>query len=190
MCDRTGGEREEGKVGSIDLAHADPPTGGGNEEKNSSASERILIYKSGEYGVPKSWYFFVTPSYWRGSVGQGKGSGESALLLNPEQQQASEDDAVVLDKLSKVAPPFCLFFYNFCLVSHSFYCIIFIVLQSYKIGGCKGNSHFHAVKGVSLNMQRNQLFCMLGPNGAGKVFPLLPFCFLLILLISFSCLLF
>eukprot|EP00026_Physarum_polycephalum_P000360 Phypoly_transcript_00360.p1 GENE.Phypoly_transcript_00360~~Phypoly_transcript_00360.p1 ORF type:complete len:1639 (+),score=219.92 Phypoly_transcript_00360:165-5081(+) len=90
----------------------------------------------GEYGVPKPWYFFVTPSYWKGSVAER--TGERARLL--AAQQSDESDAVVLNNLSK----------------------------SFRIGGCKANSYHHAVKGVSLTMQRDQLFCMLGPNGAGK----------------------
>ncbi|THF98339.1 hypothetical protein TEA_009405 [Camellia sinensis var. sinensis] len=39
-----------------------------------------------------------------------------------------------------------------------------------EIGCCKltRKSHFHAVKGVWLNIPKDQLFCLLGPNGAGK----------------------
>ncbi len=33
---------------------------------------------------------------------------------------------------------------------------------------CCGRKPFVAVKGISLTMQNNQLFCLLGPNGAGK----------------------
>ncbi|GMQ10522.1 hypothetical protein CsSME_00053488 [Camellia sinensis var. sinensis] len=39
-----------------------------------------------------------------------------------------------------------------------------------EIGCCKltRKSHFDAVKGIWLNIPKDQLFCLLGPNGAGK----------------------
>lgn len=37
-----------------------------------------------------------------------------------------------------------------------------------EYSGMFGTNKFMAVKGISLTMQNNQLFCLLGPNGAGK----------------------
>lgn len=47
-------------------------------------------------------------------------------------------------------------------------CVVLDDLMKVYTSGIAGRNKFMAVKGISLTMQNNQLFCLLGPNGAGK----------------------
>ncbi|GAM20741.1 hypothetical protein SAMD00019534_039160 [Acytostelium subglobosum LB1] len=106
----------------------------------------------GEFGTPKPFYFFLMPSYWTGNTSMKWSPTdyrptpvEDEDVRNEEEfvnrLQNSNDSAVVIKNLVKV--------YR----SNMFY---------------RSKKDFYAVKGLSLTMEKNKLFCLLGPNGAGK----------------------
>ncbi|KAL5220999.1 hypothetical protein ABZP36_025712 [Zizania latifolia] len=122
-------------------------------------------------GVRKSVFYFLMPSYWTGKGG-GKmqegglfsffGSNRPADDATPTdedvlaeenlvKQQASNNEvdpgvAVQIRGLRKTYPG-----------SFSMSCC-----------RCRTTKPFHSVKGLWVNLEKDQLFCLLGPNGAGK----------------------
>eukprot|EP01133_Synstelium_polycarpum_P009772 gene9772-11411_t len=107
----------------------------------------------GEFGTPKPFYFFLMPSYWTGRATQ-KWTPSSTFKRTPvededvqnEERKVNEmvdcsQSAVVIKNLVKVYRNNIFF---------------------------KSKKDFYAVKGLSLSMEKNELFCLLGPNGAGK----------------------
>uniref|UniRef100_A0ACD5X2C7 Uncharacterized protein n=1 Tax=Avena sativa TaxID=4498 RepID=A0ACD5X2C7_AVESA len=121
-------------------------------------------------GVRKSVFYFLTPSYWTGRGGKMREGGlcscfgssrpvddatptdEDVLTeesLVKEQAASNEVDpgvAVQIRGLRKTYP------------------------GSFNMGCCKCRTTkpFHSVKGLWVNLEKDQLFCLLGPNGAGK----------------------
>ncbi|ESQ31765.1 hypothetical protein EUTSA_v10003613mg [Eutrema salsugineum] len=110
-----------------------------------------------ESGVRKSIFYFLKPSYWTGKEGNNVEehiAPEDKDVLQEEivvKQQAMDgivdpDIAVQIRGLAKTYP------------------------GTTKLGccKCKKTSPFQAVKGLWMNIAKDQLFCLLGPNGAGK----------------------
>ncbi|RHZ01022.1 hypothetical protein DYB31_010702, partial [Aphanomyces astaci] len=104
-----------------------------------------------DYGVTETWYFAVTPSYWRKKLTKKTAKAVSADALavaldvhsdNMEdvgielKQQETSGHALRIQNLRKV----------------------FAVPGGEKV----------AVKGINLTMYKNQITCLLGHNGAGK----------------------
>ncbi|CAF0969125.1 unnamed protein product [Didymodactylos carnosus] len=102
----------------------------------------------GQYGVPKSWYFPFTLTYWRGhahnnmnyvAVDATNGLSPSESTNEFEEEPKDKALGISLFNVSKV--------YSFFL---------------------KTKQPIHAVRNVSLNIYNGQLTALLGHNGAGK----------------------
>ncbi|KAJ0248825.1 hypothetical protein HA466_0158690 [Hirschfeldia incana] len=122
-------------------------------------------------GVRKTIFYFLKPSYWTGKEGnkveEGSlcscfGSVPPVEHLTPEDQDVLEEETLVRQQASGgIVDP------NIAVQIHG-------LSKTYpgttKLGCCKCTkiSPFHAVKGLWMNIAKDQLFCLLGPNGAGK----------------------
>ncbi|KAG2583666.1 hypothetical protein PVAP13_6KG229500 [Panicum virgatum] len=91
-------------------------------------------------GVRKSVFYFLMPSYWT-----GKG-GKMQVKEQASNNKVDPGVAVQIHGLRKTYP------------------------GTFSIGCCKCSTAkpFHSVKGLWVNLEKDQLFCLLGPNGAGK----------------------
>ncbi|XP_070635571.1 ATP-binding cassette sub-family A member 17-like isoform X1 [Bos indicus] len=97
----------------------------------------------GEYGIPKPWYFFLTPSYWW---------REPTSLRNPvedlEDPQQALGNKFIQDEPTNL--------------------IKGIEIQHlYKVF-YKGRDEHVAVKDLTVNLYQGQITVLLGHNGAGK----------------------
>ncbi|MCL7043833.1 hypothetical protein MKW94_026562 [Papaver nudicaule] len=129
-------------------------------------------------GVRKSVYFFLNPNYWTGSSGgntEGSSCTSEVPLLDEKTPDVDDDEDVVEEK--RMVKEYMKDNYEMNNNSK-------IVVQlrglakaypgtiKFKRGGCfcklTKTSTYHAVKGVWMNFEKDQLFCLLGPNGAGK----------------------
>ncbi|KAI3931363.1 hypothetical protein MKX01_040280 [Papaver californicum] len=124
-----------------------------------------------------SSFFVLNPRYWtgssEGSTTQGCSCTSEVPLLdekNPDDEDVLEEKRMVKDQMKE----------NYKMNDESN-----IVVQlrglakaypgTIKLKRCGGGcctltrtSTYHALKGVRMNFQKDQLFCLLGPNGAGK----------------------
>ncbi|KYR02307.1 ABC transporter A family protein [Tieghemostelium lacteum] len=117
----------------------------------------------GEYGTAKPFYFFLTPTYWTGnqSVSNNHIQDKTTRLKEIKKQFPSVDDEDVqkeeqdVENMTSNDPNAAVILKNLVKVfwNNPFF---------------KSKKDFYAVKGLSLSIQKNQLFCLLGPNGAGK----------------------
>ncbi|KAH9617986.1 hypothetical protein KSS87_021559 [Heliosperma pusillum] len=106
------------------------------------------------FGVRKSAFYFLYPGYWIGKGGSKNITPDDEDVLGEEntvKQQMREGGvdpnvAVQLRGLAKVYP------------------------GSTTLGccKCKRTPAYHALRGLWVNLEKDQLFCLLGPNGAGK----------------------
>ncbi|EFA83671.1 hypothetical protein PPL_02737 [Heterostelium album PN500] len=107
----------------------------------------------GEFGTPKPFYFFLTPSYWTDSSSM-KWEANSEYEPTPvedEDVRAEEEDVNKMNHGTEHAV------------------IIKNLVKVYRNNMFwKSKKDFYAVKGLNLTMEKNKLFCLLGPNGAGK----------------------
>ncbi|XP_023633298.1 ABC transporter A family member 9 isoform X2 [Capsella rubella] len=121
-------------------------------------------------GVRKSIFYFLKPSYWTGKEGnkvEGSvcsciGSVPYAEHITPEDEDVLEEETIVKQQaIDGIVDP------NIAVQIHG-------LAKTYpgttKLGccKCKRTAPFHAVKGLWMNIAKDQLFCLLGPNGAGK----------------------
>ncbi|CAN8251970.1 unnamed protein product [Cochlearia groenlandica] len=122
-------------------------------------------------GVRKPMFYFLKPSYWtgkesnkmkEGSICGCIGSVPPVKNLTPEDEDVVEEEILVKQQaMDGVVDP------NIAVQIHG-------LAKTYpgttKLGCCKctKTSPFHAVKGLWMNIAKDQLFCLLGPNGAGK----------------------
>ncbi|KAI3865315.1 hypothetical protein MKX03_037293 [Papaver bracteatum] len=128
-------------------------------------------------GVRKSVFFFLNPRYWTGSSEGNSAEGcictsEVPLLdeKNPDDEDVLEEKRVVKDQMRE----------NYSMDNDLNIAVQLRGLaKAYpgtiklkRCGGCcctlTRTSTYHAVKGVWMNFEKDQLFCLLGPNGAGK----------------------
>ncbi|EOA14978.1 hypothetical protein CARUB_v10028326mg, partial [Capsella rubella] len=112
-------------------------------------------------GVRKSIFYFLKPSYWTGKEGN-KVEVPYAEHITPEDEDVLEEETIVKQQaIDGIVDP------NIAVQIHG-------LAKTYpgttKLGCCKcmKTSPFHAVKGLWINIAKDQLFCLLGPNGAGK----------------------
>ncbi|KAL1203812.1 ABC transporter A family member 9 [Cardamine amara subsp. amara] len=122
-------------------------------------------------GVRKSFFYFLKPSYWTGKKGNKVEEGSICSCIGsvphvehttPEDEDVREEEVLVKQQaLDRIVDP------NIAVQIHG-------LAKTYpgttKLGCCKctKTSPFHAVKGLWMNIAKDQLFCLLGPNGAGK----------------------
>ncbi|CAL5444792.1 unnamed protein product [Camellia sinensis] len=109
--------------------------------------------------------------YWTGKGGNKVEDGSIFSFLNsiPQVEHKTPDDEDVFEEENTVKQQA-----KEGIVDPNVAVQIRGLVKTYpgkiEIGCCKltRKSHFHAVKGVWLNIPKDQLFCLLGPNGAGK----------------------
>ncbi|KAH0942809.1 hypothetical protein HID58_002446 [Brassica napus] len=122
-------------------------------------------------GVRKPIFYFLTPGYWTGKGGNKVEEGSIFSCIGsvppvehvaPEDQDVLEEETLVKQQaMDGIVDP------NIAVQIHG-------LAKTYpgttKLGCCKctKTSPFHAVKGLWMNIAKDQLFCLLGPNGAGK----------------------
>lgn len=122
-------------------------------------------------GVRKPFLYFLNPSYWTGNGGiTGEESNPcSCLGSTPPLEETPPDDEDVLAEETAVRQSSTQ-----SELDPSIAAQIRGLQKSYPgaltIGCCKCSrtKPFHAVKGIWMNLAKDQLFCLLGANGAGK----------------------
>ncbi|CAL9749914.1 unnamed protein product [Musa acuminata subsp. burmannicoides] len=122
-------------------------------------------------GVRKSIFYFLSPSYWIGKDGNKVVEGGLCSCSDsiPPLDDATPNDEDVLTEENAVKQQAA-----YGEVETNVAVQIHGLTKTYKgtnkIGCCKCNrsSPYHAVKGIWVNLAKDQLFCLLGPNGAGK----------------------
>ncbi|KAI0515529.1 hypothetical protein KFK09_008194 [Dendrobium nobile] len=121
-------------------------------------------------GVRKSVFYFLKPSYWTGKGGtrvEGDLCG-CASSIPPIEYVAPDDEDVLVEETTIKQQ----------VVDNSVdpnVAVTILGLAKTYPGAtklccckCKRSSPYHAVKGIWVNIAKDQLFCLLGPNGAGK----------------------
>ncbi|XP_027626792.1 ATP-binding cassette sub-family A member 3 [Tupaia chinensis] len=97
----------------------------------------------GQFGVPQPCYFFVLPSYWRGSprtaLGKEDDDSDPEKVLRTEFFEAEPEDLVAGIKIKHLSKVF-------------------------RVGG----EDKAAVRDLNLNLYEGQITVLLGHNGAGK----------------------
>lgn len=123
-------------------------------------------------GVRKSVFYFLKPGYWTGRGGDKvkEGSICSCFGSIPSLELTTPDDEDVLEEENRVKrqtregieDP------NIAVQIRG---LVKTYPGSTNIGcccKCKKTSPYHALKGLWVDLAKDQLFCLLGPNGAGK----------------------
>ncbi|XVE56978.1 hypothetical protein DITRI_Ditri04bG0054800 [Diplodiscus trichospermus] len=122
-------------------------------------------------GVRRSILYFLRPGYWTGRGGKEKEGGICSCIGSaPPLEHITPDDEDVLEEENLVKTQA-----REGAVDPDVAVQIRGLAKTYpgsrKIGcccKCKKTSPYHAVKGLWMNLAKDQLFCLLGPNGAGK----------------------
>ncbi|AEE78323.1 ABC transporter A family member 2 [Arabidopsis thaliana] len=122
-------------------------------------------------GVRKSIFYFLKPGYWTGKGGNRVEEGGICSCIGsvPPVDHITPDDEDVLEEETLVKQHSME-----GLVDPNVAVQIRGLAKTYpgttKFGccKCKKTSPFHALKGLWMNIAKDQLFCLLGPNGAGK----------------------
>ncbi|XP_021858731.1 ABC transporter A family member 2-like isoform X1 [Spinacia oleracea] len=123
------------------------------------------------YGVRKSAFYFLYPGYWTGKGGSKAQEGGICTCFRSSLQveQITTDDEDVLKEENNVKQQA-----NEGVVSSNVAVQIRGLAKVYPgsttLGCCKCNRTppYHALRGLWVNLAKDQLFCLLGPNGAGK----------------------
>lgn len=122
-------------------------------------------------GVRKSAFYFLNPGYWtgksgnkvkEGSVCSCTGSVPALDSIIPDDEDVLEEENIVKRQATQGEVDS-----NVAVQLHG---LVKIFPGTTKMGCCKcqRKSPFHAIKGLWVNLAKDQLFCLLGPNGAGK----------------------
>ncbi|KAG9150083.1 hypothetical protein Leryth_021479 [Lithospermum erythrorhizon] len=122
-------------------------------------------------GVRKSMFYFLNPGYWTGKgnskVEEGgicscTGSLPTLENVTPDDEDVHNEESLVKQQVKdgEVNPN----------VATQIRGLVKTYLGTTNVGccKCKKTSPFHALKGLWVNLEKDQLFCLLGPNGAGK----------------------
>ncbi|CAN1262525.1 ABC transporter A family member 2 [Linum perenne] len=123
------------------------------------------------YGVRKPLVYFLNPGYWTGKGGNKVKEGGICSCQGsiPQEEHISPDDEDVLEEETMVKKDATEATMDVDVAVQ-----IRGLAKTYagtrKIGCCKcqKTSPYHAVRGLWMNIAKDQLFCLLGPNGAGK----------------------
>ncbi|KAH0691990.1 hypothetical protein KY290_020167 [Solanum tuberosum] len=122
-------------------------------------------------GVRKSAFYFLNPGFWtgksgnkvkEGSVCSCTGSVPALDSIIPDDEDVLEEENIVKRQAMQGEVDS-----NVAVQLHG---LVKIFPGTTKMGCCKcqRKSPFHAIKGLWVNLAKDQLFCLLGPNGAGK----------------------
>ncbi|KAM9954402.1 hypothetical protein ACTFIW_003943 [Dictyostelium discoideum] len=104
---------------------------------------------TGEYGIPKKWYFFLTKNYWR----KNKKSNINGLLFDVEATSCYRNSSYN-EK-------------NFEKIEHQLERPT-ISIRNLRKEFKTGDGNRIAVNDLSIDMYKNQIHSFLGPNGSGK----------------------
>ncbi|KAI3914735.1 hypothetical protein MKW98_001971 [Papaver atlanticum] len=108
-------------------------------------------------GVRKSVIYFLNPGYWTGS--SAGGSTSDIPLLDEKNLDKDEDvleeERTVRDQMKE----------DYKMSNDS---NIAVQIRGLAKAYPGRTGTYHAVKGVWMNFDKGQLFCLLGPNGTGK----------------------
>ncbi|XP_030937865.1 ABC transporter A family member 2-like isoform X2 [Quercus lobata] len=115
-------------------------------------------------GVRKSVFYFLNPGYWT-----GKG-GSKVKVSVPQHEHITPDDEDVLQEENVVKHQT-----KEGVVDSNVAVQIRGLVKTYPgtrdcncCCRCKKTPPYHALRGLMVNFEKDQLFCILGPNGAGK----------------------
>ncbi|XP_010547807.1 PREDICTED: ABC transporter A family member 2 [Tarenaya hassleriana] len=122
-------------------------------------------------GVRKSVFYFLKPGYWTGKGGNRVEEGGICSCIGsvPPEDHITPDDVDVLEEETIVKQQTAD-----GIVDPNVAVQIRGLGKTYpgmrKFGccKCKKSPPYHALKGLWMNIAKDQLFCLLGPNGAGK----------------------
>ncbi|KAL6970758.1 ATP-binding cassette sub- A member 2 [Sarracenia purpurea var. burkii] len=122
-------------------------------------------------GLRKSIFYFLNPGYWTGKGGNmAEDDGIFSCIRSiPRVEHKTPDDDDVFQEENRVKQQV-----RDSVVDPNIAVQICGLVKTYpgktQIGCCKcrRRPHHHAVKGLWVNIPKDQLFCLLGPNGAGK----------------------
>ncbi|XP_021746248.1 ABC transporter A family member 2-like [Chenopodium quinoa] len=123
------------------------------------------------YGVRKSVFYFLYPGYWTGKGGSKAQEGGICTCFSSSSQleHVTPDDEDVLQEENNVKQQA-----NEGVVDSNVAVQIRGLAKVYpgstSLGccKCKRTPPYHALRGLWVNLAKDQLFCLLGPNGAGK----------------------
>ncbi|KAH7859151.1 hypothetical protein Vadar_032243 [Vaccinium darrowii] len=122
-------------------------------------------------GVRKSVLYFLNPGYWTGKGGNKVAEGGicscTRSIPPPEDVTPDDEDVYEEENTMKQAASEGVVDANIAVQIRG---LVKTYPSKTKIGCCKCDktSHYHALKGLWVNLAKDQLFCLLGPNGAGK----------------------
>ncbi|KAF8005573.1 hypothetical protein BT93_K0001 [Corymbia citriodora subsp. variegata] len=122
-------------------------------------------------GVRKPILYFLNPGYWTGKGGSKVKEGGICSCIGsvPPSEHVAPDDEDVLQEESivKAQAKEGLDDTNVAVQIRG---LVKTYPGTTKLGccKCKRTSTYHAIKDLSVNFAKDQLFCLLGPNGAGK----------------------
>ncbi|KAJ4974684.1 hypothetical protein NE237_007858 [Protea cynaroides] len=122
-------------------------------------------------GVRKSLFYFLKPGYWTGKGGDKveeggicscTGSTPAVDQVTPEDQDVLEEEHIVKKQANEgeVDPNVAVQLRGLAKMYPG--------MTNMGCCKCKRTPPYHAVKGLWINLAKDQLFCLLGPNGAGK----------------------
>lgn len=123
-------------------------------------------------GVRKSTFYFLKPGYWTGKGGNKTEEGSICSCvgsvppmehITPDDEDVLEEENMVKQQIRESIPD--------PNVAVQIRGLVKTFPGTRKIGcccKCQKTSPYHAIKGLWVNIAKDQLFCLLGPNGAGK----------------------
>ncbi|KAL0876011.1 hypothetical protein Bca101_025716 [Brassica carinata] len=122
-------------------------------------------------GVRKSAFYFVKPGYWTGRGGNRveeggicscTGSVPPVDHITPDDEDVLKEEALVKQhSMEGLVDP------NIAVQIRGL-AKTYPGLTKFGCCKCKKTAPYHALKGLWMNIAKDQLFCLLGPNGAGK----------------------
>ncbi|XP_027126461.2 ABC transporter A family member 2-like isoform X2 [Coffea arabica] len=122
-------------------------------------------------GVRKSVLYFLMPGYWMGRGGNKaeeggicscRGSIPPLESFTLDDEDVLEEENIVKQKMDESVLDASVVVQIRGLVK------IFPGRTKISCCKCERTSPYHALKGMWVNIAKDQLFCLLGPNGAGK----------------------
>ncbi|KAK7836996.1 abc transporter a family member 2 [Quercus suber] len=123
-------------------------------------------------GVRKSVFYFLNPGYWTGKGGSKVKEGGMCNCIGsvPQHEHITPDDEDVLEEENIVKLQT-----KEGVVDSNVAVQIRGLVKTYPgtrdcncCCRCKKTPPYHALRGIMVNFEKDQLFCLLGPNGAGK----------------------
>lgn len=122
-------------------------------------------------GVRKSVFYFLNPRYWTGESANKVQEGGICTCFgsSPQLEHMTPDDEDVLEEENTVK-----WQVNEGLIDPNVAVGILGLAKVYpgstniSCCKCKRTPPYHALRGLWVNLAKDQLFCLLGPNGAGK----------------------